>query len=128
MTGAAAKPIRKGIPLSRDAILAADDRELEAVDVPEWGGEVLLRALSGADRDAFELEAFGSKQAGEGMRNVRAKLVSRCIVDQDGNRLFEDADVEALGQKSAAALNRLFEKCRTMNGFTDQDVADLEKN
>ena len=40
--------------LSKEAILAADDLPREKVNVPEWGGEVLVRTMSGTDRDAFE--------------------------------------------------------------------------
>ncbi len=32
----------------------ADDLPRETVSVPEWGGEVLVRTMSGTDRDAFE--------------------------------------------------------------------------
>ena len=40
--------------------------------------------------------------------NIRAKLVARCMVDDVGDRIFADSDVEALGKKSAQALDRLF--------------------
>ena len=40
--------------LSKDAILAADDLPRETVHVPEWGGDVYVRTMSGTDRDAFE--------------------------------------------------------------------------
>ena len=39
--------------LSKDAILAADDLPRETVHVPEWGGDVYVRTMSGTDRDAF---------------------------------------------------------------------------
>jgi hypothetical protein len=38
--------------LSADAILAADDIVTEAVDCPEWGGKVLVKAMTGAERDS----------------------------------------------------------------------------
>ena len=40
--------------LSRDDILAVDDRVTEVVPVPEWGGAVTVRALSGNQRDKYQ--------------------------------------------------------------------------
>jgi hypothetical protein len=37
-------------------------------------------------------------------------------------------DLEALGAKSAAVLNRVWEKARDMAGMSDEDVEELEKN
>ena len=71
--------------LSRDDILKAADNEPEEIDVPEWGGSVLVRGMTGRERDAFELSML---QPGRGGRrvvdpaNVRAKLVARCCVDR----------------------------------------------
>ena len=40
--------------LTRDEILGADDLKTESVKVPEWGGTVLVRELTGAERDEWE--------------------------------------------------------------------------
>jgi hypothetical protein len=40
--------------LTKDEILEAADLSTKAVDVPEWGGSVNVRTMTGADRDAFE--------------------------------------------------------------------------
>ena len=40
--------------LSRDTILAKNDVKVEEVKVPEWGGSVLVRGMSGDQREAFE--------------------------------------------------------------------------
>ena len=110
--------------LTREQILAADDLGFEVVPVPEWGGSVRIRALSGVERDRFEAEISGN---GKKLRldNVRAKLVATCAVDADGQPLFAKADLGALGRKSAAGLNRVFEACQQLSGLTDKDVDEL---
>ena len=40
--------------LTREQILKADDMTTERVPVPEWGGEVLVKSLTGRQRDEFE--------------------------------------------------------------------------
>jgi len=116
--------------LSRDQILTAADGQSERVMVPEWGGEVIVRALTGAERDAFEaaLTERRGRRVEVRLENVRARLVAMCAIDEQGGALFYPSDVELLGQKSAAALQRVFEVCQRLSGLTDQDVEELAKN
>jgi hypothetical protein len=113
--------------LNRDAILSADDLSKELVSCPEWGGEVYVRALTGAERDRFEsslIEQRGKNQK-LNMTNIRAKLAAMAICDDQGKRLFTDADVTALAAKSAAALNRVFDVARKLSGLADNEVEEL---
>lgn len=120
-------------PLTKDDILGADDRMTEIVPVPEWGGTVTVRALSGTERDKYEASMVrysknakgGIEVAGVESGNVRARLVSLSIVDDDGSRMFSDADVLALGDKSASALNTVFDVARRLSGLSDADVEAL---
>lgn len=115
------------VMLTRDMILTAKDIVTEEVDVPEWGGTILVRALSGAQRDAFDrslIEVRGKKSEVI-WANVRAKLVVRSCVDSEGNRIFTDADAVSLGRKSAAPLDRVFKVAQRLSGLTDEDVEEL---
>jgi hypothetical protein len=47
------------------------------------------------------------------------------VVDDDGNRLFTDADAKALGEKSAAALDKLFEAAAELSRLKDEDIDEL---
>lgn len=114
--------------LSREQILDAPDRKTEDVDVPEWGGTVRVRSLSGAERDAYEagivqLRGDGSRKIT--LANARARLVALTVCDEGGNRLFSEADVTALGEKSAAALERVFDVARRLSRLSDEDVEEL---
>ena len=114
-------------PLTRDAILSADDLQTESVDCPEWQGTVPIRELNGSERDSFE-EGSLDKRRNLSMANIRARLVAMSAIGEDGERLFTKADAEALGKKSAAALNRCFEVSCSLSGITSDDVDELEKN
>ncbi len=114
--------------LSKDAILGADDRRTVDVEVPEWGGTVRVRALSGAERDAYEIALAGVRPDGSrrpNLVNVRARLVAMACVDESGSRLFTDADVEALGAKSGTAMQRVFDTAQRLAGLSDADVEEL---
>jgi len=113
--------------LTKEQILQADDLQTETVPVPEWGGEVTVSAIPAFERDRFEQEVAAVGK-GKIVENLRARLVARCLVDENGNKLFEASDVVHLGKKSAKVVNRLFEVCQKINGFSDDDIEELEKN
>jgi len=113
--------------LTRDSILQADDLPKESVDVPEWGGQVWVRTLSGTERDAFE-QSMVNKKNKPNMDNVRARFAVLTICDEAGDRLFKAADADELGKKSAAALDRVFAVAQRLNGFSDQDQKDIAGN
>ena len=113
--------------LSREAILKTDDLPRELVQVPEWGGDVYVSTLNGTQRDAFEQSMQGKKNK-LNLDNVRARFAVLTLVDDKGVRLFTDADAKALGEKSAAALDRVFAVAQRLNGFSSQDAEDLAGN
>lgn len=110
--------------LNRDAILGADDSEFRDVEVPEWGGTVRIKSITGAQRDAFEasLREGKGKNADVNLRNMRAKLIIMCAVDEHGSKLFTQEDLRKLGSKNAKPLDRLFDACTQMIGMTEDDV------
>lgn len=116
--------------LSRADILKPRPLPAETVHVPDWGGDVVVRTLSGAERDAFEaanLQGRGRNQR-VNLHNLRARLVALCVVDADGKRVFSDEDAEALGRQSARALDQVFAVASRLNGISEGDLEELEKN
>lgn len=116
--------------LNREAILQADDLERREVSVPEWGGTVFVRGMTGRERDQFEASIV--KQKGKNteinMKNARAKLVALCAVDEEGNRIFSDTDIALLSNKSAKALDRIFAMAMELSGISKDDMEELTKN
>lgn len=113
--------------LNRDAILGAEDRKIEPFDVPEWGGQVYLAPLMAADRDAFE-QSVSIDGKNVNLKNVRARLLCAAIVDENGERIFKEADAEVLGKKSGAVIGRIYERVQELNGLTKKDIEELEGN
>jgi hypothetical protein len=114
--------------LTREQIDAAEDLPTRAVPVPEWGGDVLLRTLTGKQRDDFE-QGQASLPANGKLDNIRARLVALCLVDGDGKQLYADHEsILRLGGRSGTVLDRLFDVCREMNGMTAESAKAAEKN
>jgi len=111
----------KQMILDKNKILAADDIKLKELDMTaEWGGVVYMRTLSGSERDAFE-DAYSRDK----MKNFRVRFLVLALSDDKGERLFTDAEVDALGKKSSAAINKAFEACWALNAFTPEAVEAL---
>lgn len=116
--------------LGRDAIIDADDRNYDVVDCPEWGGKVRVRGLTGSQRDAYEESLVTTNGSSRKMNlaNARAKMCVLAIVDKDGRPIFSADDVRALGRKSAAPIERIFDAARRLSGMSDEDVEKLTEN
>lgn len=110
-----------------DDLWAVDDVKIITVLVAEWNKKVRLKMMSAAERDAFEASTIDTKGGKNrpNIANLRARLVSRCLVNAEGDTIFKSGDVERLGRKSARAIDFLFQKCQELNGFTEADIEEL---
>ncbi len=106
--------------LNKAAILAAGDSKTEKVNVPEWGGDVFIKTITGFDRDRFE-DGYSEQK----MKNFRSRFLVLTLCDDKGDRLFTDAEVDELSKKSSLVINRLFEKAWSLNAFTNEAVDSL---
>ena len=116
--------------LTRDDIINATDLKTEEVPVPEWGGKVLVKTLNGTERDRFEASITSAKGKKVVMNtaNIRARLVAMTVVDENGKPLFKQADIEALGAKSASGLDRVFSVALRLAGMKEEDIDELTEN
>jgi hypothetical protein len=116
--------------LTKEQILKASDIKTEAVKVPEWGGEVLVKGLTGGEYDEFQdsLTTGSGKNVKVNLEAARAKLCARCMIDDEGNRLFADKDVSALNRKSSSALARVWKAASNLCGLDDEELEQTVKN
>jgi hypothetical protein len=116
----------------RDSILAIQDIQYETVYVPHWKETVRVRGMTAAERDAYEAEALSGQADKSGrvkpnLKNSRARMCVRCVVDENGARVFSDADADALGAKSASAVDAVYAVAARLSGFSKQDEDELGK-
>ncbi|MGW2548225.1 hypothetical protein ACWC5I_47070 [Kitasatospora sp. NPDC001574] len=119
--------------LSKTDILTASDILTEDVDVPEWGGTVRLRGLTGAEREAWEQSMMvagpnGTRVPRRGAVDNRARLLVRCIVDAENELMFTDKDVPTLNRKSAASLDLLTDVAKKLSRLGKDQAKAAEGN
>lgn len=100
----------------KDKILAAKDTRLEPVDVPEWECTVYVPVMTIAEAEQLQ------KQVGSD--DSFARMACNIIRDEDGNRVFTDADVAELSKKSLAALQHVLAAYNQVNGNVTGSEAD----
>ena len=126
--------IRELTYLTRDAILGARDTVYEDVEV--WGGTVRVRCMTALEHDRYDQDQIKIQQAenraerrakGIGIKynreNIRATACAACIVDADGAQVFTTADIQALGDKSAKEIEKIFDVIVRLSGI-DADMDD----
>lgn len=119
--------------LNRSQILESDDLQRVEVEVPEWGGTLLVRELTGRERG--QLEAGSLRQQGSGvawqpqsLETVRARVVAMAAIDENGAPLFTLTDIQALGAKSGRALERVFDVVAGISGMGQDEIEELTAN
>lgn len=119
--------------LTREQILeAARNAKIERarLTVPELGGDIYVRGMSGKERDKFEegLRIRKGKRSGQtDLRNFRATFAVKVVVNEQGERLLNDSpeDVELFGKLPAGVLDRIIAKCTELSGKAEEEIDDL---
>ena len=115
--------------LTKDQILQVEDLDTKDIYVKPWDGYVRIRTMTAHERDQFEQQMFSNKGGKKDkLEDVRAKLVSMTLVDENNNRLFAEKDVKALSKKSSKALDQIFTEAQKLNSVSDEEVEDMTKN
>jgi hypothetical protein len=102
----------------------------ETVFIPEWSESVNVRELTGAQRDEWEksmIDLEGKKHKIT-IDNARAKLISLSVVDDKGELLFTERDIEQIGQGGSGAISKIYDVAASLSGISDEDVEELVKN
>lgn len=110
--------------LTREAILAAQDLKSEDVDVPEWGGSIRIRTMTGAERDKLLTGLTGADGKFQA-HGYRTRLLACCIVDEGGHPLFS---ADELSGKNPLVTDRLFTIADRLNSIGEEAVEAAGKN
>ena len=115
--------------LNKAAILGAEDLKHEDVEVPQWGGTVRVRMMTGAERDAFRT-SVAPEEGTEGIPVGRfsVALLAATLIDEDGARLFTMEDIDQLAEKSAESIDMPAAVAMRLNGLGGVAVEESVKN
>jgi hypothetical protein len=116
--------------LTRDQIVRADDLPREEVNVPEWGGSVFVRMMTGSERESIEasFQKRNKKADGFDWQGFRVEVIILTVCDDTGNSLFKKGDEALILGKSSAVIDRIYMRAMRLNRLGEDDIEDTKKN
>lgn len=114
--------------LTRDEILAKRGvRQRKAVEVPGLG-TVYVAKFTARDRDRFEEIVTGGVPNRVNLKNVRGQVMTLLCCNEDGTRMFTEADADACGELDSEVVQAVLDAGFEFNGIGGNPVEDAAKN
>lgn len=111
----------------RESILAFDDIESETVEVPQWGGiKVEVRGMSGKERAGLMKRAMVDGEL-DFERLYPLLIVATVFDPESGDKVFSEKDLNALNEKSGAALEHVGKVAARLSGMNQEAADDMGK-
>lgn len=110
--------------LSFDDIKDVNDADTIPVEVPEWGGVVLVRGMTGGERAEFEDDV----QHDRSLKHLKVDLIIKCCINEDGTRVFKPTNKSMLLDKSSTAIEKVFNKIFELSGLNKEGEETAEGN
>lgn len=111
----------------RQALAGKTNRPAEAHAIETLGGmELNIKHLSGFDSDTMQMSVLNDEAKVEvsKLRGQRARIVAACVVDEEGEVVFEATDVAKWDNDILAEVYGI---CRKVNKMGKEEVEAEEK-
>jgi hypothetical protein len=114
--------------MNREQFLKARETKVVTVDVPDFG-PVKMRELPESLRvREFDLWLRpGDKVNKQRQQDARLKIVSLCVVGDDGQTYLTEDDFPQMRQMPSAVVTRLADVAMSLAGLSDEDIGDKLK-
>lgn len=108
----------------RDKILAVtNDTPSELIHIEEWGVDVLVRGFSLGAKDDFLTSVYNPETKKSDIKAFTVGVLIGTAYDpESGDKLFTEADIPILKQKSAAAVQTIVDVGSKLSGLTDDAI------
>lgn len=122
------------MPTREQLLEAGRRRRVEPYEVPELGGTLYIAVMGGTERDQYNervcVELDASKAANRPMQahKIHALIVWLTLSDENGVRLFGDADLQVIEQWQHPILERIHDKATAVNALNKSEQDAIEKN
>lgn len=112
----------------RERILEKDDRPSELIEVPQWGEKIKVVGMSAKER-AKLLRRITNPETGEMDIELMYPMLAIATAHdpESGEKLFSDDDIDALNDKSGAAMEVLGSAASRLSGMNQNEVNEMGK-
>jgi len=118
------------VSLSRESLLKPVAVPMEEIHIPELDGSVWVKGMTAADRSRFERQfsLASGKRNKRKTQEIRERLIVACVCDEQGNKLFTQEDVGAIGAQSAMIIEKIVDVAQRLCGMANEDVEAMAGN
>lgn len=115
--------------VSRDTLLATAKRRFAEVTI-EGLGTLRIRSLSAGDSSKIEADTYADnkKKEGSGIAKWKARHIAAAVVDEQGNRLFADKEIDTIQSFDRATVDAIYDAVAKHCGIDNETSEDAEKN
>lgn len=114
--------------VNKQLVFGASDFRFGEVDVPEWGGQLRVRELSGDERSWCDQIGKAIEAGKPGQPSYAAAIIVCGAVDETGANVFTRGDAVGLSKRADVVLQRVAIKILELSAATMQAQQDAEKN
>ena len=116
---------------TRGELLGLTKRRYKTIEIPELELTFRIHSLTAREKSEYEtalLTKTGRSVSRERLTDASRRLMVLCLVDDNGDRLLEPADVGTLSQLDAIVASKIYDECQSHCGFGDDDIEEIVKN
>ena len=112
--------------LNRDMLL--NTMKLKTEEVELGAGTVIVSEIGAADYIKLWSDPKNQKDGTIDMSRFTPALIVYAVVDETGNRIFTDADVDILARSSQGPFLKIAEVARKLNGLSGEETKNSESD
>lgn len=114
--------------INREQLLSKAQRRFTTVEI--FGESYRLQSLTEVERSEYEVAALDKdgKVQIKNLKKTRQLLIAKCLIDDDGKRLFGDHETHFIGALDGAICGALYREAMKHCGYDSDDIGAMEKN
>lgn len=100
----------------------------ETVYLKHLDCEITVVGFTARERSEWETQLKNAKTGKVTVakqKRMRERLIIACAVDENGDKLFTEADIDMLGKQPALYIELLVDACARVCGLSDLDQEDM---
>lgn len=114
--------------IDRNSVRALVKNVTELVDVPEWGGKIMVRPMTVIEQEHFWDILDDAKKGITAPAGKRGSVVLSVAMTEGGQPFFTTEDAEWIGSKADPnIIDRIYNAIQRLSGATAKEQADIEK-
>ena len=102
---------------------------LKTTTITVDGGDIIISELGATDSSSLFADPSNRDDKGDlKMSNFGPALVARCVVDEEGQRLFSDEEATQLGRLRTDLFGKMLMGALDVNGLSERSQDEAIKN